>query len=136
MAQLTPRMKNWLEGLGAHIGTATKNGFPTVVVVEKAKVQPPNVVRFDLSDAQVSQIKQNISENSQVAIGPGGLGSIRAAYQFKGSARLEGSTLVVEVNEIYCTKPGPEAALRLDVLPKESIVKFESSRWRDTGPPK
>lgn len=136
MAQLTPRMKNWLEGLGAHIGTATKNGFPTVVVVEKAKVQPPNVVRFDLSDAQVSQIKQNILENSQVAIGPGGLGSIRAAYQFKGSARLEGSTLVVEVNEIYCTKPGPEAALRLDVLPKESIVKFESSRWRDTGPPK
>lgn len=136
MTQITPRMKNWLEGLGAHIGTATKSGFPTVVVVEKANVQPPNVVRFELSNAQTEQIKQNISDNPQVAIGPGGLGCIRAAYQFKGSAKLEGNTLVVEVDEIYCTKPGPEAALRLDVLPQESIIKFETTRWRDTGPPK
>ena len=135
MTQLTPRMKNWLEGLGAHIGTATTKGFPVVVVVESAKVLG-GTVQFQLSDAQVKQIKQNIEENPQVAIGPGGLGSIRAAYQFKGSAKLEGNTLSVEVNEIYCTKPGPEAALRLDVLPTESIVKFESTRWRDVGPPK
>lgn len=136
MAQLTPRMKNWLEGLGAHIGTATKNGFPTVLVVESAKMSGPSVVNFQLSDLQVEQVKQNITENPQVAIGPGGLGCIRAAYQFKGSAKLEGNTLSVEINEIYCTKPGPEAALRLDVLPQESIVKFETSRWRDSGPPK
>ncbi|MEK6690467.1 MAG: hypothetical protein AABY78_04080 [Nitrospirota bacterium] len=136
MAKLTPRMKNWLEGLGAHIGTATKKGFPTVIVIETAKVEGDNIVKFQLSDAQVDQIKQNISENPRVSIGPGGLGCIRAAYQFKGGAKLEGKTLVVEVNEIYCTKPGPEAALRLDVLPYESAVKFESTRWKDTGPPK
>lgn len=135
MARLTPRMKNWIEGLGAHIGTATKKGFPTVIVAEKAKVEG-ETVKFQLSNAQVEQIKQNISENPRVAIGPGGLGSIRAAYQFKGTAKLEGNTLAVEVNEIYCTKPGPEAALRLDVLPTESIMKFESTRWKDSGPPK
>lgn len=136
MAKLTPRMKNWLEGLGAHIGTATKRGFPTTIVVDSSKVEGDNMVKFQLSNAQVEQIKQNISENPQVAIGPGGLGCIRAAYQFKGTAKLEGNTLAVEVKEIYCTKPGPEAALRLDTLPYESIIRFESTRWRDTGPPK
>jgi len=136
MAKLTPRMRNWLEGLGAHIGTATKKGFPTVIVVDKAKVEGDNIVKFQLTDAQVQQIRQNIEENPRVALGPGGLGSIRAAYQFKGNARLEGNTLIVEVNEIYCTKPGPEAGLRLDVLPYESVLKFESTRWRDQGPPK
>lgn len=135
MAKLTPRMKNWLEGLGAHIGTATKKGFPTVIVVDSAKVEG-ETIKFQLSNAQAEQIRQNIAENPQVAMGPGGLGSIRAAYQLKGNGRLEGSTLAVDVNEIYCTKPGPEAALRLDVLPYESIIKFESTRWRDTGPPK
>lgn len=136
MAKLTPRMKNWLEGLGAHVGTATKKGFPTTIVVETARIESDSIVKFELSNAQVEQIKQNISENPQVAIGPGGLGCIRAAYQFKGIARLEGNTLAVEVNEIYCTKPGPEAALRLDTLPFDSVIKFETTRWRDTGPPK
>lgn len=136
MAKLTPRMKNWLEGLGAHVGTATKKGFPTTIVVDSAKVEGDNIVKFQLSNSQAEQIKQNISENPQVAIGPGGLGCIRAAYQYKGTARLEGNTLAVEVKEIYCTKPGPEAALRLDTLPYEHILKFESTRWRDTGPPK
>lgn len=135
MAKLTPRMKNWLEGLGAHLGTASKKGFPTVIVLESAKVEG-DTVKFELSDAQAEQIKQNISENPRIAIGPGGLGCIRAAYQFKGPAKLDGNTLVVEINEIYCTKPGPEAALRLDVLPRESIIKFESTRWKDIGPPK
>lgn len=136
MAKLTPRMKNWLEGLGAHIGTATKRGFPTTIVVDSAKVEGDNIVKFQLSDAQAEQIRQNIAENPQVALGPGGLGCIRAAYQFKGSAKLDGNALAVEVKEIYCTKPGPEAALRLDTLPYESTLKFESTRWRDTGPPK
>lgn len=136
MAKLTPRMKNWLEGLGAHIGTATKKGFPTTIVVETARIESDSIVKFELSGAQVEQIRQNISENPQVAIGPGGLGCIRAAYQFKGIARFEGNTLAVEVNEIYCTKPGPEAALRLDTLPFDSVIKFETTRWRDTGPPK
>jgi hypothetical protein len=41
----------------------------------------------------------------------------------------------VEVTEIYSTKPGPEAGLRLDTLPHESVLKFETSRWKDEGPP-
>lgn len=135
MSILTPRMKAWLEGTGGHIGTATPNGLPTVVVVDKASVDG-DTVRFALSPAQKGQIQANIEANPQVAFGPGSIGSIRAAYQFKGKAGFDGSDLVVLVDEIYCTKPGPEAGLRLDSLPPESVVRFEQSRWRDSGPPR
>lgn len=45
-----------------------------------------------------------------------GLGAIRAAYQFKGNATVDGNVLKISVDEIYSTKPGPEAGIRLDVL--------------------
>lgn len=136
MARLTPRMKNWLTGMGGHIGTATATGVPAVVVVDSATADSDEVVRFALSASQRSYIAANLAENPRVAIGPGGIGSVRAAYQFKGAGVIEGDDLVVTVDEIYSTKPGPEAGLRLDVLPYEDVLAFESSRWRDDGPPR
>lgn len=135
MARLTPRMQNWIAGLGAHIATATKNGVPAVVVVDSAIVESDETLRFHLSPQQTSYVQANLAENPRVAIGPGGIGSVRAAYQFKGSGRIEGFDLIVTVDEIYSTKPGPEAGLRLDVLPYDDVLAFESSRWRDNGPP-
>jgi hypothetical protein len=129
-------MTNWLEASGAHIGVATPDGVPTVVVAERARVDGGRTVRFALSAAQRLQVDALLAANPQVAFGPGGLGSIRAAYQFKGKARLEAGDLIVEVDEIYCTKPGPEAGLRLDTLPAEAVAKFEETRWRDNGPPR
>ncbi len=136
MAILSPRMKNWLEGLGGHIATANKQGIPLVVVTTSAEIINDENVRFPLSTQQVDYIKDNIDENPIVAIGIGGIGSIRAAYQFKGIANLESNQLSVNITEIYCTKPGPEAGLRLDILPLESVIKFEETRWKDNGPPK
>lgn len=135
MARLTPRMRNWLEGTGAHVGTASRSGLPTVLVVDRATVSGEATVRFPITAEQAALVRGNLAENPQVAFGPGGLGSIRAAYQFKGKGRLDGDALVVEVDEIYCTKPGPEAGLRLDVLPHDAVLSFERSRWRDEGPP-
>jgi|WetSurMetagenome_2_1015567.scaffolds.fasta_scaffold120349_2 hypothetical protein len=135
MAVLTPRMKNWLAGTGAHIGTATPQGLPTVVVAAKAVFDNDSTVIFDLSVQQLDHIRKNIEHNPQVALGPGGLGSIRAAYQFKGNGSIEGTKLKVKIDEIYSTKPGPEAGLRLDTLPFESILRFEKTRWQDEGPP-
>jgi hypothetical protein len=136
MAKLTPRQKNWLEGTGAHIGTASKNGIPTVIVVDKAVVENDSAIKFNLSSKQVEQVLQNIKENPRASLGPGGIGSIRAAYQFKGKASIAGNELRVEVEEIYSTKPGPEAGLRLDNLAYEDVLKFEASRWADDGPPR
>ncbi|MBC7341092.1 MAG: pyridoxamine 5'-phosphate oxidase family protein [Clostridia bacterium] len=130
---LTPRMKDWLETLGAHIATATRSGFPTVTVVDRAIVDGGKVT-FILSSAQAEQIRGNLEENPRVAIGPGGLGVVRAPYQFKGNGHLEGDRLVVEVDKIYCTRPGPEAGLRLDVLGYEKMREFDESRWTDMAP--
>ena len=136
MARLTPRMQNWLTGMGGHIATASKTGVPAVIVVDSATAETDEVLRFPLSAKQVEQIRGNLAENPRVAIGPGGIGSVRAAYQFKGEGRLDGGALRVTVDEIYSTKPGPEAGLRLDVLPVEDVLAFERSRWRDDGPPR
>lgn len=136
MTKLTPRQKNWLEGTGAHIGTASKKGVPKVIVVDKAIVVNDSTVKFILSEKQKELIVANINENQRASLGPGGIGSIRAAYQFKGVASLKGNELFVDVDEIYSTKPGPEAGLRLDNLPYEDIIRFETSRWADDGPPK
>lgn len=136
MATLTPRMTNWLARFGAHIGTASKSGYPTTIVVESATIDDEKFVTFQLTDAQRDQIADNIGENPYVALAPHAIAAIRAAYQFKGAAALEGNSLSVEIKEIYCTKPGPEAALRLDVLSTDQIIRFEESRWRDVGPPK
>jgi len=136
MAKLTPRQKNWIEGTGAHIGTASKKGIPTVIVVDKATVENDSTIKFNLSSKQVEQVLQNIIENPRASLGPGGIGSIRAAYQFKGKASITGNELRVEVEEIYSTKPGPEAGLRLDSLAYEDVLKFEASRWADDGPPR
>ena len=136
MAKLTPRQKNWIEGTGAHIGTASKKGIPTVIVVDKATVENDSTIKFNLSSKQVEQVLQNIIENPRASLGPGGIGSIRAAYQFKGKASITGNELRVEVEEIYSTKPGPEAGLRLDNLDYNDILKFEASRWADDGPPR
>ncbi len=132
---LTPRMKNWLEGLGAHIATATKDGLPTVAVTYSCQVTD-NVVTFPLTEAQVNQIKDNIAQNPWVAIAPGQLGAVRAPYQFKGQGRLEGQNLMVEVNEIYCTKPGPEAGHRMDTMGYDKMKAYDESRWKDLEPPK
>ena len=136
MARLTPRMRNWLTGMGGHIATASRTGLPAVIVVDSATAESDEVLRFPLSAKQAGQIRENLAENPRVAIGPGGIGSVRAAYQFKGEARLDGDALLVNVDEIYSTKPGPEAGLRLDVLPIEDVLAFERSRWRDDGPPR
>jgi hypothetical protein len=136
MTKLTPRQKNWLEGTGAHIGTASKKGIPKVIVVDKAIVLNDLTVKFILSEKQKELIMANINENPRASLGPGGIGSIRAAYQFKGVASLNGNELFVDVDEIYSTKPGPEAGLRLDNLPYEDIIRFETSRWADDGPPR
>jgi hypothetical protein len=133
---LSERQKNWLIGLGGHIATASKDGIPEVIVVDSAKTEGDNVVRFPLTDKQIEIIKNNVETNPKVAVGPGGIGSIRAAYQFKGPAKIEGGELIVTVDEVYSTKPGPEAGLRLDVLSPEAVVQFEKSRWADDGPPK
>lgn len=130
---LTPRMKNWISENGAHIAFATKKGFPTVIVTETAIVDDHTIL-ISLTQSQANQIENIVLENPYAAVAPGQLGSVRAPYQFKGSAKLWENKLEIKVEEIYCTKPGAEAGIRLDTLGFEAMKDYEESRWTDSAP--
>ncbi|NLJ56491.1 MAG: hypothetical protein GX334_05500 [Firmicutes bacterium] len=132
---LTPRMKNWIEKFGVHAAVATRDRLPVVLVSYGCEVES-DTVKIPLSRAQIGQVKDLFAEPPLVALGPGQLGSVRAPYQFKGKGALQNNNLVVKVSEIYCTRPGAEAGLRLDVLGYEKMKGFEEERWKDLKPPR
>ena len=132
--KLTLRMQNWITRLGVHVATSDLSGKTTVVVAEKCLVEGSKI-KIPLNENQIRQIEANIRQNPQAALAPGQLGSIRAPYQIKGIANLAADMLELEINEIYCTKPGDEAGLRLDVLEFTTMNEFDTSRWSDIEPP-
>ncbi len=131
---LTPRMKNWIEINGVHIAIATKTGFPTVIVADSSIVEDSTITIL-LKPSQIKQIESIISGNPYVAVAPGQLGAVRAPYQFKGFVNLYKEKLQIKVEEIYCTKPGAEAGIRMDTMGYESMKEYEESRWKDIMPP-
>ena len=132
--KLTARMRNWINRFGVHIATADTSGLPSVIVAEKC-VADEHKIKIPLNPKQLSQVESNIRSNPQVALAPGHLGSIRAPYQVKGLARIAADVLELDITEIYCTKPGDEAGLRLDVLGYARMSEFDASRWPDVEPP-
>jgi len=130
---LTPRMTDWIVANGAHIALATKKGFPTVIVSESIEVNH-DTIAVHLTPNQMQQIGNIITENPLAAVAPGQLGSVRAPYQFKGTAKVLESKLEIKVEEIYCTKPGAEAGARLDTLGYKEMKAYEESRWTDLAP--
>jgi hypothetical protein len=132
--KLTPRMESWLIHLGAHIAVCRKGEMPTIVVANACECAGDQLC-ICLSDAQKTQIAGILSENDWVAVAPGGLGAVRAPYQFKGHGRIDGNTLAVSVDQIYCTKPGCEAGRRMDVMEWDDMCEFDWSRWKDINPP-
>ncbi|MDK2940782.1 MAG: hypothetical protein PWP56_295 [Acetobacterium sp.] len=131
--KLTLRIKNWIERFGVHAALSDEKGQITIIVSEKVSVDG-SLVTIDLSENQRNQIEGVLSQNDYIALAPGQLGAIRAPYQLKGSAHLVNGYLEVEIFEIYCTKPGPEAGIRLDVLGYDGMKHFDESRWTDLAP--
>ncbi len=130
---LTPRMADWVITNGVHIALATKKGFPAVIVSESVVVDG-DTIGISLTPSQIQHIGNIVTENPFAALAPGQLGSVRAPYQFKGTAKITANMLEITVEEIYCTKPGAEAGIRLDTLGYEKMKAYEESRWSDLAP--
>lgn len=153
--KLTPRMKDWMEGLGCHICTASAKGVPTITIARYVKAISDDEVAFALSKDEYMTIKPDLDENLWVSFGVSHLGIVKAPYQFKGVASVLTSgpvfdmvaneakklgvetyvVLLVKLREIYCTRPGPEAGWRLDTRPYEENVKLDQ-KWLGAKPPK
>lgn len=130
---LTPRMADWIITNGVHIAFATRKGFPTVIVSDSVEVND-DIVSILLTPNQFHQIERIVLDNPYAAIAPGNLGSVRAPYQLKGTAEISAGKLRIRVEEIYCTKPGAEAGIRLDTMGYEEMKSYEESRWSDFAP--
>ena len=48
---------------------------------------------------------------------------------------MEREDLILEVSKIYCTRPGSESGIRMDILGQEKMRAFEEARWKDIEPP-
>ncbi|NQS73424.1 MAG: hypothetical protein HQP72_03390 [Methanoculleus sp.] len=149
---LTERMKAWIEAMGCHICVATPEGVPSVVLGRYAEVRDSGEVAFALAEDEAAVIGPVIAKNPRVAFGISRQGGIRAAYQFKGAGEIlrsgdifnavvaqareekgvdAAAVLLVRLTELYCTKPGYEAGLRLDGMPPEELDAWERQRWKD-----
>ncbi|HNQ34244.1 MAG TPA: hypothetical protein PKJ93_10790 [Methanoculleus sp.] len=149
---LTERMKAWVEAMGCHLCVATPEGVPFVVLGRYARATADGEVAFALAEDEAGVIAPVLSQNPRVAFGVSRQGGIRAAYQFKGTGELlrsgeifdavrarakeekgidAGAVLLVRLTELYCTKPGYEAGLRLDGMTPEELDAWERQRWKD-----
>lgn len=149
---LTDRMKAWIEAMGCHLCVATQKGVPFVVLGRYAQATAGDEVAFALAQDEAKLIAPVLSENPRVSFGISRQGGIRAPYQFKGTGQLLRSgeafdavaarakdekgieteaVLLVHLNELYCTKPGYEAGLRLDGMTPEELDAWERQRWKD-----
>lgn len=149
---LTERMKAWIEAMGCHLCVATPEGVPFVVLGRYAQVRGEGEVAFALAEDEAVVIAPVLAKNPRVAFGVSRQGGIRAAYQLKGTGELlrsgeafsavaarakeekeidAGAVLLVRLTELYCTKPGYEAGLRLDGMTPEELDAWERQRWKD-----
>ena len=129
MAKITEEMKEVAgKAKGWAVATATKDGVPNVVPIAFGKVLSEDEIL--LMDVFMGKTKENIKANPKVAASVWDFEAAKG-YQFKGTARIETSgkvfdegvqmvksrmpqltpksAVVVKVDEIYVTSPGPDA---------------------------
>ena len=41
------------------------------------------------------------------------------------------AVLIIDLTELYCTKPGAEAGQRLDIMSPDAVDAWEKARWTD-----
>ncbi len=133
MAKITNEMKQVVEKAEIFaVATATENGEPNVVPIAFGKVLSDD--KFLLMDNFMKKTIENIKVNPRVAISVWEMEDSKG-YQLKGNARIETSgelfndgvkwvrnvepelspkaAVIVNVNSIYVTTPGPNAGRKV-----------------------
>ncbi len=131
MAKITQEIKDVIEKTrGWAFATSTKEGVPNIVPIHFTKIISDNEIMF--VDIFMKKTVENIKQNPNVALSVWDWDAKpRKGYQFKGQARIETSgnlfeegvkivkaekpeldpkgVVIVKVNSIYITSPGPDA---------------------------
>jgi predicted pyridoxine 5'-phosphate oxidase superfamily flavin-nucleotide-binding protein len=131
MAKITQEMKDVIEKTrGWAFATSNKEGIPNVVPIHFTKIISDNEIMF--VDIFMKKTLENIKNNPNIALTVWDWDvKPRKGFQFKGEARIETSgklfeegvkivkaekpeldpkgVVIVKVNSIYITSPGPDA---------------------------
>jgi len=133
MAKITDEIKEVVKKAKVFaVATATKKGEPNVVPIAYGKVLSNDEIL--LMDIFMKKTVENIKANPKVAVSIWSTGDSKG-YQFKGDARIETAgkvfddgvkwvknaepqlnpkaAVVVKVDSIYVTSPGPDAGKRI-----------------------
>ena len=134
MVKITDEIKEVMgKSKGFAVATATRGGEPNVVPIAFGKVISGDEIL--LMDVFMKKTEENLKENSRVAISVWDMETLKG-YQLKGSARIETSgsvfddgfnmvkskmpelspkaAVIVKVDSIYVTTPGPDAGKKVE----------------------
>lgn len=131
----TDRIKHWYETNEIHFAVAKAGGEVRIGIAPAAQFVADNLLKLHVPAAVWAVVQDYLAANPWIALHPGGLGAVKAPYQLKGLARKpevgSGSAdvreLLIDLRELYITKPGPEAGQRVDHWSKDDLTEFERS---------
>ncbi len=126
---LTERIKEWYEKDEIHFAVATKTGKVKIGIASRGEFIENDILVLSVSEEVKEYISREIETNPWIALAPGGQGCVVAPYQLKGLAEFKGDKIHIQLKELYSTKPGPEAGIRMDMKSAKDVEQFE----RDMG---
>lgn len=137
---LTDRLRGWYEKCEVHFAVARPGGAVDIGLAPRARFLSDLELGLEVPRRAWLRLQPYLDASPWVALHPGELGAVKAPYQLKGiytrtldeaeQARLfpdgdDSVGVVVELRELYITKPGPEAGLRVDHWTREELTRFE-----------
>lgn len=130
----TDRIKHWYETQEIHFAVARPGGEVAIGIAPVAEFLDDNLLKLRVPQTVWGVVKGFLAVNPWIALHPGGLGAVKAPYQLKGLVRpVEAAPqapeqeIVIDLRELYITKPGPEAGQRVDHWTKAELTEFERS---------
>ncbi len=136
----TDRLKRWYQKDEVHFAVAHPGGEVQIGIAPRVLFLADDKLAMEIPAGVWKTVQGYVNDNSWIALHPGGLGAVKAPYQLKGKASVitdqqviwqwfPGSTaavaLVVDLLELYTTKPGPEAGRRVDQWSKQELTALE-----------
>lgn len=141
---LTDRLRGWYEKCEVHFAVARPGGAVDIGVAPRVRFLSDGELGLEVPRLAWERLRPYLDASPWVALHPGELGTVKAPYQLKGvyARSLEETEqetvfpgsgesvgVVIELRELYITKPGPEAGLRVDHWLLDDLTRFE----RDLG---
>ncbi len=135
----TDRLKSWYQKDEVHFAVARPGGEVQIGIAPRVLFLADDKLAIEIPAGVWKTVEGYVKDNPWIALHPGGLGAVKAPYQLKGKASVisdqqvisqwfPGRTavaVVVDLLELYITKPGPEAGQRVDQWSKQELTLLE-----------